>query len=170
MGTEKSRCASIASRPLFTRVAESMVIFAPMLQVGCLSAVAGVAAAISAAVDSRNGPPLAVSQSDRTRSSDSPARHCQSAECSESTGRRRSRTSLPLRSAAVRAARITTSPPATIVSLFAMATATPASRAATVAARPTTPVVAISATSGAASRTSERRSSALPPTRVRAFE
>ena len=140
-----------------------------MLQVGCFSAVAGVAAAISLAVDSRSGPPLAVNQSERTRSIDSPTRHCQSAECSESTGRRRSKTLLPLRSAADRAARITTSPPATIVSLFAIATATPASRAATVAGRPTTPVVAISAISGAKSRTSERRSSALPPTRLRAW-
>ena len=36
------RMASMTSRPLFIRVAESMVIFAPMLQLGCFNASAGV--------------------------------------------------------------------------------------------------------------------------------
>ena len=34
MGTWKRWCASMTSRPLFMRLAESMVIFAPMSQVG----------------------------------------------------------------------------------------------------------------------------------------
>ena len=38
-----SQCASITSRPLFMSVAESMVIFAPMFQVGCRMASATVA-------------------------------------------------------------------------------------------------------------------------------
>ena len=37
-------CASITSRPLFMSVAESIVIFAPIVQVGCRSASAGVTA------------------------------------------------------------------------------------------------------------------------------
>ena len=41
-GSRYSRMASMTSRPLFIRVAESMVIFAPMLQLGCFNASAGV--------------------------------------------------------------------------------------------------------------------------------
>ena len=37
-GIENSHIASINSSPLFIRVEESMVILAPMLQFGCLSA------------------------------------------------------------------------------------------------------------------------------------
>ena len=41
-GIPNSQCASITSRPLFISVAESMVIFWPICQVGCFSASAGV--------------------------------------------------------------------------------------------------------------------------------
>ena len=50
----------MTSRPLFASVAESIVIFAPMLQVGWRRACCGVIAANSAAGRSRNGPPDAV--------------------------------------------------------------------------------------------------------------
>ena len=60
-GTPKRKCASITSRPLFASVAESIVIFGPMIQVGCASASSGVTSASSSRVRPRNGPPLAVS-------------------------------------------------------------------------------------------------------------
>ena len=62
----KRKCASISSSPLFARVAESTVIFGPMLQVGCASASSGVTSASSSRVRPRNGPPEAVSTSDST--------------------------------------------------------------------------------------------------------
>ena len=40
-GRPKRKCASITSSPLFASVAESIVIFAPMFQVGCASASVG---------------------------------------------------------------------------------------------------------------------------------
>ena len=58
-GTSKSQRASITSSPLFIRVAESIVIFGPMCQVGCCSASAGVTVpALSR--QAANGPPDAV--------------------------------------------------------------------------------------------------------------
>ncbi len=51
----------MTSSPLFMRLAESMVIFAPIDQFGCFSASAGRARAISARLQVRNGPPDAVS-------------------------------------------------------------------------------------------------------------
>ena len=42
MGTPKSHIASIVSMPLFIRLAESTVIFAPIFQVGWLSACSAV--------------------------------------------------------------------------------------------------------------------------------
>ena len=45
-GMPNSRCASITSRPLFTRVAELMVTTGPIAQVGCASACAAVTSAI----------------------------------------------------------------------------------------------------------------------------
>ena len=65
-GTPKSQCASISSRPLFASVAESIVIFGPMRQVGCASASSGVTPSSSARERPRNGPPEAV----RTRPGD----------------------------------------------------------------------------------------------------
>ena len=50
----------MTSRPLFIIEAESMVIFWPMLQFGCLSACASVACSMSFAAQVRNGPPEAV--------------------------------------------------------------------------------------------------------------
>ena len=59
--TSYSQCASMTSRPLFMSVAESMVILAPMSQVGCARASSGGRAAASRSADqSRNGPPEAV--------------------------------------------------------------------------------------------------------------
>ena len=65
-GRSKSRCASITSSPLLTRVAELMVITGPIDQVGCLSACSSVTSASSSRVRPRNGPPLAVSTRRRT--------------------------------------------------------------------------------------------------------
>src|SRR5438309_925862 len=42
ISTSKSQCASIISRPLLNSVAESIVIFGPMFQVGCFNACSGV--------------------------------------------------------------------------------------------------------------------------------
>ena len=44
-GTSNSRQASMTSRPLFSMVAESMVMRRPITQVGCFSACSGVMAA-----------------------------------------------------------------------------------------------------------------------------
>ena len=74
------------SSPLFIKVAESMVIFGPIDQVGWRRAWSGVTDDRSAG-PSRNGPPDAVRTSEATRFSGSPTRHCQIAECSESIGR-----------------------------------------------------------------------------------
>jgi hypothetical protein len=60
ISTSKSQRASIISSPLLKSVAESMVIFAPMFQVGCLSACSGVTSASFSAGQVRKGPPLAV--------------------------------------------------------------------------------------------------------------
>ena len=80
-GTSYSQCASMTSRPLFMRVAESIVILAPMCQVGWARASAGRTFDRSAG-PSRNGPPDAVRMSRATSPGCSPARHCQIAECS----------------------------------------------------------------------------------------
>ena len=74
------------SRPLFIIVAESIVIFGPIFQVGCASASATVIAPKVASGRSRNGPPDAVSTS-RATSSWPPQRSAWwIAQCSESTG------------------------------------------------------------------------------------
>ena len=67
-------------------VAESIVMRAPIAQVGCRSACSGVTSASSAAERPRNGPPLAVTISASTAPASSPASSWCSAECSESTG------------------------------------------------------------------------------------
>ena len=56
-----SQCASIISSALLNMLAESMVIFAPIDQFGCLAACARVAFCICSRVQVRNGPPDAVS-------------------------------------------------------------------------------------------------------------
>src|SRR5438094_552262 len=60
--TSNSQRASMISSPLFMSVAESIVIFAPIFHVGCLSASSTVIAARLAFGVSRNGPPDAVSR------------------------------------------------------------------------------------------------------------
>src|SRR3712207_7843064 len=55
--------ASITSKPLFIKVAESIVILAPMSHVGCRRASAAVTWANRSAVKLRKGPPEQVSNS-----------------------------------------------------------------------------------------------------------
>ena len=56
-GMSKSRCASITSRPLLTRVAELIVTTGPMSQVGWFSACSGVTSASSSRRAPAEGPP-----------------------------------------------------------------------------------------------------------------
>ena len=67
-GTPKSQWASISSSPLFASVAESIVIFGPICQVGCESASSTVTPSSSARERPRNGPPDAVSTRPSTES------------------------------------------------------------------------------------------------------
>ena len=60
--TSNNHFASIISKPLFIIEAESIVIFAPIVQFGCLKACAFVTVASSSSVFRRNGPPEAVSK------------------------------------------------------------------------------------------------------------
>ena len=60
--TPKRWTASMTSRPLFIRVAESIVILAPMFQLGCLRAILGVMAERSSLVLPKKGPPEASQQ------------------------------------------------------------------------------------------------------------
>ena len=121
-------------------------ILAPIDQVGWASAWSGVTAARSAAERPRNGPPEAVITSDSTVSAGASPRHCQSAECSLSTGR--------IARFARSAAAVTSGPPATRLSLLARARSAPASNVARVAASPAAPTIAFSTVSAPASRTS----------------
>src|SRR6266496_3011113 len=132
--TSKSQRASITSRPLFMRVAESMVILSPIDQFGCLSARAGVTSASSRAPTVRSGPPDAVSRSLRTCARSCPASDWKMALCSLSTGR------MVTPRAAARA--MSSSPANTIDSLLARPTAFPASIAAAVERRPAPPAMA----------------------------
>ena len=86
IGTSKSRCASITSRPLFASVALLMVMTAPMSQVGWASASATVTARSWSRVRPRKGPPDAVRIRRATSSALPARRHWASAECSLSTG------------------------------------------------------------------------------------
>ena len=54
--------ASMNSSPLFIMVAESTLIFAPMLQFGWLTAISGVTSRVCSRVQPRNGPPEPVSR------------------------------------------------------------------------------------------------------------
>ncbi len=85
-GVPNSQCASITSRPLFISVAESIVIFPPIAQVGWRSASSTVTPSSSARLRPRNGPPDAVSVSRSTVPGRSPSISWCSARCSESTG------------------------------------------------------------------------------------
>ena len=75
VGRPKRKCASISSRPLLASVAESIVIFGPICQVGCASASLGLTSASSSRVRPRNGPPEAVRTSESTVSGARPSRH-----------------------------------------------------------------------------------------------
>ena len=127
------KCASITSRALLTRVAESTVILRPIFHVGCCSASATVASPARSAVQVRNGPPEPVRISRASSVGRRPVRHCSTALCSESTG-----TISPPPS---RAARVTNSPAITSVSLLARATRLPAFSAASVASSPAAPTM-----------------------------
>ena len=74
-GVPNSQCASITSRPLFIRVAESIVIFRPIRQVGWLSAACTVTFARSSGAMCRNGPPEAVRMRRRTSDASRRCRH-----------------------------------------------------------------------------------------------
>jgi len=127
-GMANSRCASITSSALLTRVAELVVMSLPMSRSDGPAPPSGHVGHLLAERP-RNGPPLAVRISRRTSSALPERRHCASAECSESTG-----TICP------GAARLVTSgPPAISDSLLARATVRPASSAASVARRPWAP-------------------------------
>jgi hypothetical protein len=119
--TPNSQRASMTSRPLFMRVAESMVILRPMLQVGWFKASWGVTWSKVSRGRLRKGPPEAVSTSRRTSSGRRPSRHWCSAQCSLSMGSR-----WPPRA---RACATISSPAITSVSLLARATSLPASSA-----------------------------------------
>ena len=82
-GRPKRWWASMTSRALFIIVAESIVIFGPMSQLGCRSACSGVASRIRSAGQSRKGPPDAVSTTRSTSSIDRPARQAAIAACSQ---------------------------------------------------------------------------------------
>ena len=105
----------MTSRPLFSMVAESMVMRRPITQVGCLSACSGVMPANWSSGGWRNGPPEAVSQMVLTSLCAPTRRHWCTALCSLSMGRMGT-----LRS---RAAAVRISPAATMHSLLARPTA-----------------------------------------------
>src|SRR6266542_2544703 len=76
----------MTSSALLTSVAESTVIFLPIVQVGCLSASATVARDTRSRPQVRNGPPEAVRIRRASSVGRRPATHCSTALCSESTG------------------------------------------------------------------------------------
>ena len=152
--TSKRKWASMTSSPLFIMVALSMVTLGPMLQVGWRSASSGVMAGKVAGSRSRKGPPLAVRISRLTLAGSSPRRHCQSAECSLSMGRRRD----PDRRERAR----TISPAMTSTSLVAVATVVPASMAANVGRSAAAPVMATQTTSAGMAASSQAASRPTP--------
>ena len=120
---------------MFIIVAESTDIFAPMLQLGCLTACSGVTPLSSSRLLPLNGPPLPVSSIFLSSLFFLPIRHWKIAECSESTGT----ISAPISSARG----MTSSPAHTRVSLFARAMRFLASMAASVGLSPTEPDTAV---------------------------
>ena len=153
--TSKSLAASIISKPLFIIDAESIVIFAPILQLGWLSACSTVTSFNSSYVLPKNGPPEAVKISFLSALlSGAPCRHWKIAECSLSTGK----SFTPLRLTAS----VTKSPPATSVSLLARAMSFFASIAAMVGFKPTMPTTELS-TSEALGITAASIKPSIPP-------
>ena len=139
--------ASISSRPLFIRVAESTEILRPMRQRGCAQACSGVTSAICSRVARRNGPPDAVSRIRRTPAGAAPVRsvcgmHWKIALCSLSIG-----TSI---APPWRAASTSSDPAITSDSLFATSTCLPARAAASVEGSPAAPTIAAITTSTSA--------------------
>src|SRR5437762_3760860 len=132
-GRPNRKCASITSSALFTRLAESTVIFFPIFQVGWRNASSTVAPATRSEFQVRNGPPDAVRMSRASSPGRRPVMHCSTALCSESTG-----TISPPPS---RAVRVTSSPAITSGSLLASATRFPAASAASVASSPAAPTI-----------------------------
>ena len=153
-GTPNSQWASRTSSPLFMRVAESIVIFAPIRHVGWRSACSTVTVSSVGRDDPRKGPPDAVSTRRRTSRGAAPARHWKSALCSESTGSRRTPCS--------RAAHVMSAPAITSVSLLASAMVRPARIAASVGTRPAAPTSAETTTSAATSPAMAARPSGPP--------
>src|SRR6266571_792606 len=151
-------CASITSRPLFIRVAESTVTLGPIDHRGWFNACSTVTWSRSRSGWDQNGPPLAVMISRRTRFSRSPHRHCQMALCSESMGR------IPRAPAAF----ITNAPAITSTSFVARAISFSAVSAAMVGASARAPGMAITTRSHRGSvtiaftRTSKSGSPACP--------
>ena len=111
------------------------MIFAPMLQLGCLSACSRVTCSSCSFVNVRKGPPDAVSINFSTLLCISPARHWKMAECSESTGN--------IGVWCFIASSFIISPATTIVSLLARAMALPALMALIVGRRPENPTIAV---------------------------
>ena len=109
------------------RVAESIVIFGPMDQVGCLSACSTVTLRMASSDQVRNGPPEAVKTMRRTSSRRPAPNAWKIALCSESTGS----TVAP----AAAARRMNSAPAQTRHSLLASATVAPRSAAASVGSR-----------------------------------
>ena len=121
----------MTSNPLFIIVAESMVIFFPISQLGWFKASSMVISTNVLIALALNGPPLPVKIILRTSSNDSPAKHCQMAECSLSTGKRRA----PVFSIVL----VIISPAITKLSLFDKATSTQARTASRVGSIPKAP-------------------------------
>ena len=117
-GMSKSRCASMTSSPLLTRVAEFVVMTRPIAKFGCASACSGVTSASSARERPRNGPPLAVTTRRRTSLGAAAAQALRDGRCSESTG-----TIWPGAAAA-----LTSGPPMMSDSLLASASVVPAAQ------------------------------------------
>src|SRR2546425_859220 len=86
-GMSNSHPASTTSRPLFIRVAESMVILSPIFQFGCLRACSTVTSRSCSLVRFQSGPPEAVRMSRRMSSTRCPSMDWKSALCSLSTGK-----------------------------------------------------------------------------------
>ena len=150
-GTSNSQCASITSRPLFISVAESTVIFAPIVHVGCASACSRRdRRQLARAPSPRNGPPEAVSTSDSTRprgacrgTARAPSARCRPAGC----GARRARP----RRGHQRRRRRPGSP------CWPARASAPRASAASVASSPAAPTIAFSTTSAPRRATSSDR-------------
>mmetsp|Transcript_94 Transcript_94/g.253 ORF Transcript_94/g.253 Transcript_94/m.253 type:complete len:209 (+) Transcript_94:597-1223(+) len=125
----------MTSSPLFMSVAESVVIFGPMDQLGCLRASATVTFLSWSTSQSLKAPPEAVRMIRRMPSSGSPWMHWKIAECSESAGR----ILTPFFSASGK----TYGPPAISVSLLARQMSFLASMAATVGFSPAHPTIPV---------------------------